>query len=130
MPVTADWVILDSSALIAFFANEPGADAVQSYRQRLAIPFVTLTELVYRIWQRHGEKAAMAHYAMVTEWNQPIFWPNETIVVTAAGLKAQYHLGLADSYIAAFAKVHQAPLLTKDRDYLRLKGEIEIIPLF
>lgn len=129
MPDTADWIILDSSALIAFLAKEPRAQAVTSYRSRLAIPFIALTELMYFVWRRLGEEEAVAHCTLVTEWNRPILWPDEKILITAARFKAQYSLGLADSFIAAFSRVYQAPLLTKDRDYRRLRGEVTLIEL-
>lgn len=66
---------------------------------------------------------------MIRKWGRPILWPDEPTLLTAARLKAQYRLGLADAYIAAFAKVHQAPLLTKDVDYERLRGEVSLLPL-
>lgn len=129
MAANPDWVILDTSALAIFLADEAGARTVASYHHRLAIPFVTLTELTYLVWQRQGEEEAIARYTLVTKWNRPILWPEERIVLTAVRFKAQYSLGIADSYIAAFAKIYEAPLLTRDRDYDRLKAELALIPL-
>ena len=129
MPADSDWIILDTSALAAYLAYEGGARTVITYRHRLAIPFITLTELTYLVWQRRGEEEAVAQYTLVTKWNRPILWPDEMILMTAARFKAQYALGLADSYIAAFAKIYNAPLLTKDRDYQHLRGEISLILL-
>lgn len=129
MAADPSWVILDTSALVAFFANEPGAQTVAAHRSRLAIPFVTLTEFLYLLWKRRGEEEAVARYTLVTEWGRPVLWPDETILLTAARFKAQYALGLADSYIAAFAKIHACPLLTKDKDYQHLGGELSLISL-
>lgn len=129
MPVEADWIILDTSALVAFLAQEAGAKTVAAHRAQLAIPFIVLTELTYLVWHRRGEEEAVAQYTLVTKWGRPILWPDERVLLTAARLKAQYALGLADSYIAAFAKVYQAPLLTGDRDYQPLAGEIALLPL-
>lgn len=129
MPADPDWIILDTSALVAFFANEPAARLVATHRSRLAIPFISLTELLYLLWKRQGEEEALAHYTLVTEWGRPILWPDEPVLLTAARFKVQYGLGLADSYIAAFAKIHSSPLLTQDRDYQRLKDEIRLIDL-
>lgn len=122
-----EWVILDTSVLVAFFTDEAGAKLVAVHRARLAIPFVTLTEMVYILWRRFGEEAAMAQYTLVTKWGRPLLWPDETILLLAARLRTQYHLGLADSYIAAFAKHHGAPLLTNDRDYRQLGAELTLI---
>jgi len=129
MAAEAEWVILDTSALVAHFSSEPGCEVVAKYRHRLAIPFVTLTEFVYLIWKRQGEEEAVSRYTLVKKWDRPLLWPDEPVLLTASRLKARYALGLADSYIAAFAKIHQAPLLAKDLDYQRLKEEISIIPL-
>ncbi len=129
MAADPNWIILDTSALVAFFANEPGAHTVSRHRSTLAIPFIVLTEFMYLIWKRQGEEEAVARYTLVTEWNRPILWPDETILLTAARFKAQYALGVADSYIAAFAKIYRCPLLTNDRDYQRLHGELALTPL-
>ncbi len=122
-----EWVILDTSALAAFLGNEPGGRAVAVYHHKLAIPFITLTELVYLVSKRQGEEEAVAQYTMIRKWGRPILWPDEPILLTAARFNAQYRLGLADAYIAAFAKVHEAPLLTKDADYERLRGEVTLL---
>lgn len=129
MAADPHWVIADTSALIAYLADEPGAKTVAGYHSRLAIPFMALTELTYLAWQRQGEEAAIGRYTLVTKWGRPILWPDEAVSLTAARFKAQYALGVADSYIAAFAKIHAAPLLTKDPDYDRLKPEIALIAL-
>ncbi len=129
MAADGDWVVADSSAILAYLANEPEAKTVADYRSRLAIPFIALTELTYLTWQRQGEEAAVGRYTLVTKWGRPILWPDEAVVLTAARFKAQYTLGIADSYIAAFARIHAAPLLTKDPDYQRLKQEITLIAL-
>ena len=125
----SEWVILDTSALAAFLGNEAGGRTVAAYHHKLAIPFMTLTELVYLVSRRQGEEEAVAQYAMIRKWGRPILWPDEPTLLTAARLKAQYGLGVADAYIAAFARTYGAPLLTKDRDCERVRGEVALLPL-
>ena len=130
MAADSDWIILDTSALLLLFTNEPGAQTVAAHRDRLAIPFISLTEFMYLIWRRHGEDEAVARYTLVTEWKRPILWPDERILLIASRFKDQYNLRLADSYIVAFAKIYESPLLTKNRDYQRLQKEVSLISLF
>src|SRR3989338_3766481 len=77
MAADAEWVIADTSAVLAYVADEPEAKTVAGYRSRLAIPFIALTELTYLAWQRQGEEEAVGHYTLVTKWGRPILWPDE-----------------------------------------------------
>ena len=119
--------LLDTSALIAHLGNEKEADRVTRFIKDSALPFVALSELYYIVWHRKGEAEADKIYGILKSWNLPILLPDERVIFIAGRLKAVFKLGLADSYIAAFALEKNLTLVTKDEDYEILKNEIKII---
>jgi predicted nucleic acid-binding protein len=121
--------VLDTSAVIAYLAGESGAAQVQTLKPAAAIPFMVYSELYYLIWQRKSKTEADNTYGLVKSWRLPLLLPNERIILTAGRLKAQYRLGIADSYIAAFALLKRVPLVSKDPDYEVLSSEMKLIKL-
>ena len=65
-------------------------------------------------------------YGLVKGWDMPILLPEERVILTAGRFKTLYKLGIADSYIAAFASINNSVLFTKDADYEVLGDEIKI----
>lgn len=124
-PVKFDYV-LDTSVLILYLSNKKSSDKLSKFISSSAIPFLVLSELYYVIWRKTEKAKADEVFAFIKSWNLPILWPNERIVVNAGRYKAIYKLGLADSYIAAFAFDTEKPLITCDYDYRVLKKEIRI----
>jgi predicted nucleic acid-binding protein len=118
--------ILDTSAVIAQLAKEPGANKIAHIKPLSYLPFMALSELYYVIWNKHNKAEADRFYGIVKSWGIPILQPNERVILNAGRLKAVYKLGIADSYIAAFALDNNACLVTKDTDYRRLEVEIPI----
>lgn len=60
---------LDTSAVIAYFADEPGARIVQELvslngraKAVVFVSFMTYMEVLYRLWQQAGEKAGKLAY--------------------------------------------------------------------
>lgn len=118
--------LLDTSALIAYLANEKGAGYVSKILLRCKIPFICLSELYYLIWNKKGKAEADKIFGIVKSWRLPILYPNEKVILNAGRIKAVYKLGIADSYIAAFALDEEAKLITKDADYKILNEEINL----
>lgn len=121
--------ILDTSAIIAYLSNEDGAEKISKLKQESSIPFIVFSELYYLMWNRKDRAEADRIYGIVKNWELPLLQPDERIIITAGRFKAVYKLGIADSYIAAFAFSKALPLVTKDPDYNALKWEIEIVNL-
>ena len=118
--------ILDTSALIAFLADESGANQVLKLLPQSRIPFICLSELYYLIWSKKDKAEADKIYGIVKSWNLPVLYPYERIILNAGRIKAVYKLGISDSYIAAFALEDNSSLITKDKDFQILKEEIKI----
>ena len=119
--------VLDTSALIAYLANEEEAGHVLKILPESSIPFICLSELYYLIWQKKSRAEADTIYGIVKSWNLPVLYPNERVILNAGRIKAVYKLGIADSYIAAFVLEGDAQLITKDKDYRILEKEMRIL---
>lgn len=121
--------LLDTSSIIAHLAGEKEAGKIAHFIKDSALPFIALSEMYYIIWKKKDEAEADRFYGIVKGWNRPILLPNERVILTAGRFKAAFQLGLADSYIAAFAFNKDLTLLTKDRDFEILKNEINLLYL-
>jgi predicted nucleic acid-binding protein len=89
------------------------------------LPWLALLECSYITHQEQGEAEADLRYAMVKQLPLTILWTmDEPTLLTAARLKATYHLSLADAIIAAFAVQQNAVLLHKDPEFEALAGQV------
>lgn len=118
--------LLDTSALIAYLSNESGGAVVSRYRFQAAIPFMSLSELYYVIWHKKGRAEADFIYGIVKSWKLPVLLPDERVILTAGRFKGEHRMGIADSYIGAFAGTEGLILVTKDRDFKAIEKEIQI----
>lgn len=121
--------VLDTSALIAFLADEKEAAAVSKVLLLSKIPFICLSELYYLVWNRKDRAEADKIYGIVKSWGLPVLYPNERVILNAGRIKAVYKLGISDSYIAALTLDEGTSLVTKDKDYKILEKEIKILAL-
>ena len=134
--------VLDTSALLALHYNEPGSERVaEVLRQAVEsavgslVPgvvvfgcFMSLMELLYRVWKTEGEVAGRRAYAAAQAL--PITWVHESppLLEQAASLKASYPMSLGDAWIAATALQCNAVLLHKDPEF-ELVAELQHEPL-
>lgn len=123
----ASLYVLDTSAIIAYLAEETGADQVQALRGNCSIPFIALTELYYVTWRKQNQVIADEMIQYVSSWHMPVLFPDQRVSLSAGYIKAQYQLGIADSYVAAMALEHRATLVTKDSDFQSLKLDIKLL---
>lgn len=123
--------VLDTSALLTLHYNEPGSQRVadiltaalasatgtQLPGVRVFGSFITLMEVLYRVWKNEGEAAGRKAYAACQ--TLPITWVQSSpaLLELAASLKARYPMSLGDAWIAATALQCQAVLLHKDPEF-------------
>jgi predicted nucleic acid-binding protein len=125
--------VLDASALLALFLDEPGAEKMEHLFQAASeadrpvfISAVNWAEVVYKMERKHGKPGleTARQFGRTT--------PLETVPVdrdlaeSAALLKNEYDLGLADAFAAALAKNKKAELVTADHDFKSVEKEIKI----
>lgn len=127
---------LDTSAIITYFANEAGADAVERIlgladrkRTEVYASFMTYMEVLYRIWRRLGEKDGKAAYLRLKALAVKRVDVSEELLLTASRIKAAYDLSVADAWIAATAFVTKSRLVHKDPEFRSLQGELPLLEL-
>lgn len=132
----ADRYVLDTSAVLAFFGDEPGADKVERLlrgardgRCYMLACSITLMEIFYTAMREKGEDEAVRLLALVKAW--PIEWvdPDEKVLLQAGRLKAAYRLSVADALVAAVAKTRDAILVHKDPELETLRGNVKLLGL-
>jgi len=117
--------LLDTSALLTFIEDEPGSDRVEEVLKDAAIllPWPVLMETYYITLQEKGRAEADRRYALLRQLRAEILWAmDEPILLTAARLKAEHHISLADAVVAAFAIRNNAVLIHKDPEFDALAG--------
>jgi predicted nucleic acid-binding protein len=125
--------VLDSFALIAYFRDEPGAEAVESLLvaagkkdNPLHMTDVNYAEVKYSIVKKDGSRA-WEEAAKVLQGLPIDFHPtNRALADGAADFKARFKISLADAFAAALAKEKKAELVTGDPEFKALEKEIKI----
>jgi ribonuclease VapC len=117
--------LLDTSALLTLIEDEAGSDRVEEVLKDAAIllPWPVLMETYYITLQEKGRAEADRRYALIRQLRTEILWTmDEPILLTAARLKAEHQVSLADAVVAAFAIGHNAVLIHKDPEFDALAG--------
>ena len=120
-------VVLDTSALMAFFLDEPGAVDLERIKNKVRIPFMALCELHYMVSRKRGKAVADQCFGLVKSWEVEISHSSEEGILAASRLKDRYGLGIGDAFIAATSLCLRLPLLTYDSDFLPLAKEIQLL---
>lgn len=125
--------VLDSFALLAYFRDEPGAEAMEALlvsAGKKDIPLhmsdVNYAEVKYTIVKKNGA-AAWTEAAKILQ-GLPIDFHSTTraLADTAADFKARFKLSLADAFAAALAKEQKAELVTGDPEFKALEKEVKV----
>ena len=119
--------LLDTSAFLTLWDDEDGSDFVaellfqaQSGKCQCCACFMSLMEILYRVWKDEDELAGRLAYEECQAL--PVNWIHESkeLLETAAEIKAQNKLSLADAWIAAGAIQESAILVHKDPEFVLL----------
>ena len=126
--------VLDSFALIAYFRDEPGAEAMENLLviagkrdTPLHMTDVNYAEVKYSILKKDGA-VAWGEAAKILQ-GLPIDFHSTTraLADTAADFKERFKMSLADAFAAALAKEKKAELVTGDPEFKTLEKEIKIL---
>jgi predicted nucleic acid-binding protein len=124
--------LLDTSALLYLIEDEEGSDQVErALRQETTLlPWPVLLEAYYVSIQEEGQAEADRRLALIKQLSVTILWDmDESTLLTAAKLKADFQISFADSIIAAFAVQRDAILMHKDPEFEALAGILPMEPL-
>ena len=127
--------VLDSWALIAFFEDEPAADAVEELihqatqeKHRLYLSAVNWAEVYYNTMREVSTEAAEARAQDLATLPIDVVGVGDDLKLArlAAQFKARHKMSLADAFAAALAKEKKAELVTGDPEFKALEKEIKI----
>ncbi len=125
--------VLDSYALMAFFEDEPGADFVRGLLQKavesnttLLMTVVNLGEVWYAIARGNSPEIADQYIHEIKGMGIEMVEADWNLTRQAAAFKANGNISYADCFAAALAKLKKAELITGDKEFKLLDGEIKI----
>jgi len=126
--------VLDSYALIAFLENEQGADRVvalikhaRDSEKPLFLSVVNWGEIYYILHRTVGKDAARQALQSIDTLPIDIIPADRELTLIAAELKAKHKMSYADCFAAALAKIKKAELVTGDKEFKLLEGELKIV---
>jgi predicted nucleic acid-binding protein len=125
--------VLDSYALLAYIADEPGADKVEEYltlgrsrKAELYINVVNLGEVYYILARRKGVEIADLSVAFLKE-EPVVFVPADKRLSLLAGrIKAFHKLSYADAFAVTTAIDLNATLITGDEEFKNVEDKVKI----
>ena len=126
-------VVLDSFALISFFHQEPGWEAVRSVFKELAeagekaVLFrINWGEFYYIVKRRGGRKKTLEALALIDQLPINILSVDDLLISEAAEIKSDYPIAYADAFCVATAKRLNGRILTSDPEF---KAVEKLIPV-
>ena len=122
-------IVIDSSALIAFVKNEPGADRVEVMIGESIVSIVVLTECLSKLALQGFDPEATKARLLAAGLRVEPFGDSNMPAVIALHRLARQNISLADRFCLALALDQRLPVLTGDRPWaaLGLPLEIELI---
>jgi len=125
--------VLDSYALLAFFADEPGAAVVeelllgaQSGKLTALMSVVNLGEVWYAVARTTSAELADAKLDQVRAMAIEIIDADWPLTVQAARYKARGRIAYADCFAAALAIARDADLVTGDREFEEIGAPLRV----
>ena len=127
--------VLDSWALIAFFEDEPAAEAVEKLlaqaaaeKHKLLLSVVNWGEIYYNTMREVSQEAAEQQARDIAALPIDIVGVDDDLqlVREAAKLKATKKMAYADCFAAALARLRNVELVTGDPEFKEVEKEIKI----
>lgn len=126
--------VLDSYSLIAYFEGETGADdMVEIFKlardsgRGLYLSVVNWGEVYYITLREVGRQQADEVAHVISTLPIQVVPADLELSKRAAEFKASKKMSFADCYAAALAKLRRAELVTGDRDFKQVEGEIKVM---
>lgn len=126
--------VLDTWAVIAYLEDEPSGEMVEdliatAHEEDIPIymSVVNVGEVWYTLAREVSEEEADASVKSLRDLRIQFEDADWTLTQEAARFKSQNKMSYADCYAAALAKTKKADLVTGDREFKPLDGEIKIL---
>jgi ribonuclease VapC len=116
--------VLDSFALLAYLADEPGRQPVtvifreaEAQQAEIFLNTVNYGELAYIVERRRSVQAARAAIAALDQLPIEQVSADRALALEAAHVKAQYPVSYADAFAVALAREVEGILVTGDPEF-------------
>ena len=126
--------ILDASALMVYLEKEDGYETVKEMLvkasetgKEMLMTAVNFGEVYYAVAREHGLEEAERIFHLVQTFPIEFIHADLGLARHAALLKATFKFPFADCFAAALAKLRKGELVTTDKDFKAVEGEIKII---
>jgi ribonuclease VapC len=126
--------VLDSYALLAFLADERGADLVRKVLEhgqrqagRVRLSIINLGECVYIIEREQGLSAAHKAIAAIDQLSVEVLSSDRARTFAAAHIKAHYKVSFADAFAIALAQESAATVVTGDPEFKAVEDLIPVL---
>ena len=125
--------VLDSYSLIAYFEGEAGKDTVievfRSARDSgkdLFLSVVNWGEVFYIALREEGRERADEVAHLMSTLPIQVVPADLELAKQAAEFKAMKKMSYADCFAAALAKLRKAELVTGDKEFKQVEGEVKV----
>lgn len=127
-------IVLDASAVMAFFENRPGAEKVHDLirlsiegEHQLLMSVVNWGEAYYATWRTKGPGVAQHFLEEFAQLPIQLIPADVELARQAAEFKANFNLPYVDGFAAALALQHKAALATSDKDFARVEEKVDLL---
>jgi len=126
-------VVLDSFALISFFHQEPGWEAVRTVFQDLTtagekavLSRINWGEFYYIVQKRVGRAKTLEALALIDQLPITILSVDDLLISEAAEIKSDYPIAYADAFCVATAKRLNGRILTSDPEFKAIEKLVPV----
>ena len=126
--------VLDSHALMVYLEKESGYEKVRNILAAAAqagkyclMTYVNWGEIYYLAYREQGPRQAEEIMNLVATFPIELVEVDGELARQAAIYKATKKMSYADCFSAALAQLRSAELVTGDREFKQVEGEIEIV---
>jgi ribonuclease VapC len=126
--------VLDASAVLALFFDEPGAERVELLLLKAAeadkpilITAANWCEVLYRMQRKRGADGTEVAQRFERTMPLEVAALDRELAELAARFKTEHGLGLADAFAAALSKAKKAELVTSDPDFKIVEQKIAVV---
>lgn len=125
--------IFDSYSLFAYLEGEEGAQSVSEIiklalvdKAEIFMSVINWGEVYYIILREQGKEAAELYLKTISRYPIEVIDADKFLTLEAAQIKAKNKMSYADAFAAALAKNQKAKLVTGDKEFKGLEGEIKM----
>ena len=123
--------VLDSFAILAYLAEEEGADVVEDLLNKaengkvsLYLNYVNLGEVYYITFREKDVNEANESIVLVKRMPIEFVPVDERIALIAGRIKATYSMSYADAFVVATAIIKEAEIVTGDPEFESIDMQI------